>query len=126
MNYKYNSIQEFRENATEEDMQELERYILSQPKRTGCIPNETYNFSYSSAAEFLKKKGYLGGKKETNMETDEFIIRGGEKKEFITRSLSIQKDVLERIDKLAADNWQYSKKAIISKLLDDALSKYGY
>lgn len=58
--------------------------------------------------------------------TEEFIIRAGEKKEFTSRSFSISNDILARIDKLSEDNWQYSKKAIVNKLLDDALSKYGY
>ncbi|MGN0513111.1 MAG: hypothetical protein ACI4GD_02445 [Lachnospiraceae bacterium] len=58
--------------------------------------------------------------------TEEFIIRAGEKKEFTSRSFSISNDILARIDKLSDDNWQYSKKAIVNKLLDDALSKYGY
>ena len=57
-----------------------------------------------------------------------FIIQSGKKAEmeFVTRSFNVTKDILERIDRLAADNWQYSKKAIINQLLDDALKKYGY
>lgn len=126
MNYK--SIQDFRDKATEEDLQELERYILSQSKRNEAFPCETYNFSYSSAAGYLKERGYLGGKKQEYSNTKpEFVIRKiGDRKEFISRSFSVQKDILDRIDKLAEENWQYSKKAIINTLLDDALNKYGY
>ncbi|MDY4968679.1 MAG: hypothetical protein SO101_00225 [Lachnospiraceae bacterium] len=123
----YDSIQDFREKATEKDLKDLENYIKEQPKRTEAFPNEIYNFSYSSAANCLKERGYLGGKKqELNTDPPEFIIRGGEKKEFTTRSFAVQQDILNRIDKLAENNWQYSKKAIINKLLDDALNKYGY
>lgn len=60
---------------------------------------------------------------------EEFIIRPGttkEEKTFISRSFIIDNQILKRIDQLASDNWQYSKKAIINQLLDDALQKYGY
>ena len=59
---------------------------------------------------------------------EEFIIRPGKKEEiaFVSRTFNVSKDILDRIDNLAKDNWQYSKKAIINQLLDDALKKYGY
>ena len=57
---------------------------------------------------------------------EEFIIRATGPKEFVSRSVVLQKDITERIDKLSENNWQYSKKAIINKLLDEALKKYGY
>ena len=124
----FSSIQDFRSRASEEDMKELEAFITAQPKKAEAFPNETYNFSYSSASTYLRKQGYLGGEREQASadEIPEFIIRSGEKKEFTSRSFSVQKDILARIDKLADDNWQYSKKAIINKLLDDALKLYGY
>ena len=110
----YKSIKDFRDKATEEDLQELERYILSQPKKNEAFPCEVYNFSYSSAAAYLREKGYLGGKKQ-EYSNPEFVIRKiGDRKEFISRSFSVQKDILDRIDKLAEENWQYSKKAIIN------------
>ena len=124
----FQSIDAFRANATEEDMRELEAYILSQRNRAKAFPNENYAFSYSAAAAFLRKQGYLGGlqQEQSSDEAPEFIIRAGEKTEFISRSFSVQADILARIDKLASDNWQYSKKAIVNKLLDEALAKYGY
>ena len=124
----FSSIKDFRANATEEDMKELEAFIETQPKKSEAFPNEKYGFSYSSAATELRKHGYLGGFKEsgTAKETEEFIIRPGTKTEFTSRSFSISTDILTRIDKLANENWQYSKKAIVNKLLDDALKKYGY
>lgn len=124
----FSSIQVFRDCATDQDMADLEAFILAQPKRAEAFPNSSYGFSYSSAANYLKEKGYLGGKKEKTEqeETPEFIIRGGKKKEFVSRSFSVQKDILNRLDKLSEENWQYSKKAIVNKLLDEALAKYGY
>ena len=123
------SIQDFRSRATEDDMKELERFINAQPKKADAFPNETYGFSYSSASQCLRSHGYLGGRREAaaqETKIPEFIIRSGEKKEFTSRSFSVQTDILARIDRLADDNWQYSKKAIINKLLDEALAKYGY
>lgn len=125
----FSSIQDFRSRATEDDMKKLEAFINAQPKKAEAFPNETYNFSYSSASQYLRDQGYLGGRREAaakESETPEFIIRAGEKKEFTSRSFSVQTDILARIDKLAEDNWQYSKKAVINKLLDEALAKYGY
>ena len=126
----YSSIKDFRSRATEQDMETLEAFINAQPKKTEAFPNETYNFSYTSAASFLREQGYLGGKTKQTRDAanaaPEFIIRPGEKKEFTNRSFSIQKDILDRLDRLANDNWQYSKKAVINKLLDEALSQYGY
>lgn len=125
----FSSIQDFRSRATEDDMKALEAFIIAQPKKAEAFPNETYGFSYSSASQYLRDQGYLGGRRETSpqeKEIPEFIIRSGEKKDFTNRSFSIQTDILARIDKLADDNWQYSKKAVINKLLDEALAKYGY
>lgn len=124
----FSSIQDFRDRATDQDRVDLEAFILAQPKKVEAFPNDTYGFSYSSAANYLREKGYLGGKKEKSEkeETPEFIIRGGERKEFVSRSFSMQKDILDRLDKLSQENWQYSKKAILNKLLDEALAKYGY
>lgn len=122
MNFK--SIQDFRNRATKKDMEELEAFINKQTKKADAFPNETYDFSYSSASTYLKEKGYLSSNAKN--ETKEFIIKGLKKTEFTSRSFSVQKDILNRIDNLAEDNWQYSKKAIINKLLDDALKTYGY
>lgn len=125
----FSSIQDFRDRATDQDMKDLEVFIGNQPKKAEAFPNETYNFSYSSASTYLRENGYLGGKRQKSEPTEEapeFIIRGGEKKECTSRTFSVQKDILTRIDKLSDDNWQYSKKAIINKLLDDALKAYGY
>lgn len=121
---EFKSIQDFRERATEKDLIDLEKFILKQPKKADAFPNDKYNFSYTSASSYIREKGYLGGKTKEN--TDEFIIKGLKKTEFTSRSFTIQKDILERINRLSEDNWQYSKKAIINKLLDDGLKKYGY
>lgn len=126
----FNSIQEFRDKATAEDKQTLADYLNSSPKKSKALPNETYKFSYTSASTYLRDEGYQVGRgsSSTKEESDseEFIIRAAGPKEFVSRSVVLQKDITERIDKLSGDNWQYSKKAIINKLFDEALKKYGY
>ena len=126
----FNSIQEFRNKATAEDKQALADYLNSSLKKSEALPNDTYKFSYSSASTYLREEGYPVGrgsvspKEESDFE--EFVIRSSKPKEFISKSVVLQKDISERIDKLSNDNWQYSKKAVINKLLDEALQKYGY
>lgn len=125
----FTSIQDFRDRATEQDLSDLEDFINAQTQKTRAFPNELYGFSYSSAVKFLKENGRLGGMKKKEPEENivpEFIIHGGQKKECTPRTLSIRTDILERIDRLADDNWQYTKKAIINELLDEALVLYGY
>lgn len=124
---KFNSIQEFRDKATETDLQELADYLQSQGKKTEALPNEVYNFSYTSASTYLRQQGYQVGRKSGNDgEPEEFIIHTAGPKNFVSKSVVLQTDIVTRLNRLAADNWQYSKKAIINKLLDDALQKYGY
>jgi len=127
---KFNSIQEFRDKATAEDKQKLADYLNSSPKKSEALPNETYDFSYTSASTYLRSEGYQVGRGSSSSkeesDSEEFIIRASGPKEFVSRSVVLQKDITERIDKMSTDNWQYSKKAIINKLLDEALKKYGY
>lgn len=125
----FKSIQEFRAKATDTDKQALFEYVQSLTKKVDGFPNDIYNFSYSSASRYLTDEGYLTGKPKGNSDKrsiTEFIIHTPEPKEFISRSVTLQTDIIERLDKLADDNWQYSKKAVINKLLDEALARYGY
>lgn len=64
-----------------------------------------------------------------NTSIKEFAItskRGQEKQEPASRSVILNRDIQDRIDNLAKDNWQYSKRAIVDQLLSDALAMYGY
>ena len=127
----FESIKEFRAKATQEDCQNLLNFIQSQPKKVKAFPNETYNFSYSAAMEYLKKEGFIEDKNDIpdTKKTEEFLIRPGQQgpqKDFVDRSFSIPKSILLRLDNLCSDNWQYTRKAIFAKLLDDALRHYGY
>jgi len=40
--------------------------------------------------------------------------------------MTLDKNIIDRLDVLTEDCWQYNKRSIINQLLDDALSKYGY
>lgn len=126
----FSSIQDFRSRATNEDMAALEAFIAMQQKKAEAFPNETYNFSYTSAATYLRSKGYLGDTRKqapAAKKTPEFSISNlGERGNFTNRSFSVRDTTLERFDKLCKDYWQYSKKAVFDKLFDEALRKYGY
>lgn len=54
---KFNSVNEFRCTATDEDYQNLLSYINSLSHKTKDFKNGIYNFSYSSAVTLLKEKG---------------------------------------------------------------------
>lgn len=75
------------------------------------FPKEIYNFSCSSTSTYLRKQGYLRGEREQAPadEIPEFILCSGEK-QFTSRTLGIQTNILARI----------------VKLHDEALAKYGY
>lgn len=116
------SIKDFRDRAKDQDYQELENFILAQPKRTEAFPCEQYAFSYTAAAQELRKKGYLGGIQEDHTELKITIS----KEESINRTFCINKSILERFDKMANDNWLYNKKVIFNQILSEALDRYGY
>lgn len=127
----FSSIQDFRIHSSEKDKIELEAFILSKKNKSESFPNDMYNFSYSAASNYLRSQGYLGDgrNKNTASSPQEFSIRSGDlsaTNEFVTRSFSIDKNILERIDTITTQNRQYSKKAITNKLLDVALKLYGY
>ena len=55
----FESIEDFRGRATEDDYKSLENYIKKQPNRQKAFPNKDYSFSYSAAAAELRAHGYL-------------------------------------------------------------------
>lgn len=127
----FRSIQDFRNRATKQDMKALEDYILSQRKKSEAFPNSTYGFSYSSASKYLRENGFLSRLQTPEMkeEKPEFLIRGIDLKEdpeYVSRTFCVRKDLLDRYDQFCAANRQYPKKAIINKLLDEVLSRYGF
>ena len=119
----YESIDAFRKNATEDDIQELRDFIQAQKNKKEAFPCEKYNFSYTAASMFLKDTKDKNDNKDDNIG---FAIGMLGTKEFVSRSVVLQTDICDRLDNLSKDYWQYSKKAIINKLLDEALAKYGY
>ena len=125
---KYNSIEDFRTKADEKELYNLETFIKAQRNKSEAFPNEYYHFSYTSASKYLREKGYLGGVKTRDVSTEsrKFVIYGDKRTNFVNRTFTVDKDLLDRMDKLAADNWQYSKKAIYNQLIDIALKIYGY
>ena len=126
----FESIQDFRKFATEEDYKDLESYILKQSSRAKAFPCDDYHFSYSSAAKCLKEHGYLGGQC-TSQNKDKpkrpvVPTKPTNPSDCITRSFSVPKSILERLDRVCDDNWQYTRKTVFLVLLDAALQQYGY
>lgn len=124
----FNSINDFRTNATEQDMKDLEAFIKQQSKKTEAFPNETYKFSYTSASKILREHGYLGGAntKISDMKKSFSIHSIDRNQSFIQRSFTLREDILKRVDRLSDDHPQFTKKSVINQLLSDALSLYGY
>lgn len=128
---EFNSVNEFRCTATDEDYQNLLSYINSLSHKTRDFKNGIYNFSYSSAVTLLKEKGLWENAQSAQRhekKNENFIIEPSDTKPaaFTTRSFTVEDSILGRYDKLCEKYWQYSKKAILNKLLDEALNRYGY
>lgn len=127
----FKTIQEFREQATTSDLQDMEDYIYSLHNRSKEFKCPEYPFSYTTAANLLREKGYLGDNRKTTASREDvkkaFVIDPGRHpSRYIPRSFSIEEDILGRLKHLEDENWQYQKQAIFNKLLDDALSLYGF
>ena len=123
----FNSINDFRTNATEQDMKDLEAFIKQQSKKTEAFPNETYKFSYTSASKFLREHGYLGSKEHTSDAKKSFNVNSIDRNQTsIQRSFTLREDILKRVDRLSDDHPQFTKKSVINQLLSDALNLYGY
>lgn len=141
VNYIFTSIDDFRERASENDYKEMEKYILEQKNRQGAFPSKQYKFSYSAASNELRKKGYLPITRKSkelkenitmttenkeNREHKTITISGGKNRVYKTRSYPFDQDVLERFDRMAEYYEDFSKKALLSEILDQGLKYFGF
>lgn len=135
----FESIEDFRGRATEDDYKSLENYIKKQPNRQKAFPNKDYSFSYSAAAAELRAHGYL---METRTKTtasaepdeeDDIIIRhptdNDERKKdtWNSHTFCIKDTTFARFQALVADNDDlYTKKLLIDAVIRRGLKDYGY
>lgn len=117
----FKNTQDFRARAQETDYTKLKAYIDSLPKKTEGFPCDEYGFSYSSAMNLIREKegGTTSGRRA-------FVIGRLPAEKFVSRSIALSSGISDRLNKISAEYWQYSKKAIINQLLDEALKNYGY
>lgn len=144
-NYTFESIDAFRENATESDYKKMEEYILSKKNKQDAFPNQYYNFSYSAAAKELREKGYLPLKIKRRSTKDDImdatdkeennqiplphktlVITGGKNRTYKTRSYPFDEEVLKRFDRMAEYYEDCSKKALLSEILNEGLKSFGF
>lgn len=123
------SVPDFRANATEADWDDLAETVRTAANKVEAFKNHPrYRFSYSSVAGLLKDHANDSAAAAGDA-VEDFIIRSTPEAaayKYVSRSVSVREDVLDRIDQLAAANPQYVKKTIITKLLEDGLARYGF
>lgn len=124
--------QKFRDNATAEEWQALVDLAMS-TSPIGKLVQEKYGFSWNSISTDAADKGYYQMKKRRSTSTgssaDNPVFRIDditEDRENISRSVQIYTDIIEWLKNLENSKQQYTHKAILNQLLDEALKKYGY
>lgn len=124
--------QKFRDNATAEEWQDLVDLAMS-TSPIGKLVQEKYGFSWNSISTDAADKGYYQMKKRRSTSTgssaDNPVFRIDditEDRENISRSVQIYTDIIEWLKNLENSKQQYTHKAILNQLLDEALEKYGY
>lgn len=129
MDKTFISIDDFRRRAEPTDYKELEDFIMSLKNRSKEFENGPYGFSYSSASKVLKKYHDENDEPKANLEPRKFVLEyepGQPTPKYATRSFSIEKSILKRLDDLCSDYSRYPKKECINKVIADGLALYGY
>jgi hypothetical protein len=97
------------------------------------LVQEKYGFSWNSISTDAADKGYYQMKKRrstsTGLSADNPVFRIDditEDRESISRSVQIYTDIIEQLKNLENSKRQYTHKAILNQLLEEALEKYGY
>jgi len=141
MTMPFESIEDFRTRATEDDCKALETYIKAQPNKQKAFPNEQYGFSYSAAAAELRNRGYLAETRKNKTaepelnddEEDDILIRhpssDSERKKdtWNSHTFCIKDTTFARFQALVADNDDlYTKKLLIDAVIRRGLKDYGY
>ena len=121
----------FIENATEEQWQKLADLVKHAQKKAEALPTDEFQFSYSSIAPELERRGLIERKRRTVIDnplpqrksdisqpSQPFIvadISADVKK--IARSVQLNEDIYARLQHLESDKGQYTHSSILNQLL---------
>ena len=123
----------FRDTANDEEWKKLVELALSTNPIGTKVPDE-YGFSWSAIRSDAVERGYYEPKRRlapTSIPdtpvTPTFQIEDiTDEPECISRSIQLYADISNRLNALCSSKQQYTKKAILNQLLNEALEKYGY
>lgn len=120
----------FRDTANDEEWKKLVELALSTNPIGARVPDE-YGFSWSAIRADAVERGYYEPKRRlapTSIpDTPIFQIEDiTDEPECISRSIQLYADISNRLNALCSSKQQYTKKAILNQLLNEALEKYGY
>lgn len=130
---KQTKVQIFRDTATDEQWKDMVACAISDNPIGVSLP-ETYGFSWSAIRNDAVERGYYEPKRRlapTSIPdtpvTPTFQIEDiTDEPECISRSIQLYADISDRLNALCSSKQQYTKKAILNQLLNEALEKYGY
>ena len=122
---KRTKVQIFRDTATDEQWKDMVACAIS---------DNPIGFSWSVIRADAVERGYYEPKRRpsptSNSDTaitPTFQIEDiTDEPECISRSIQIYTDISDRLNALCNSKQQYTKKAILNQLLNEALEKYGY
>lgn len=123
----------FRDTANDEEWKKLVELALSTNPIGTKVPDEN-GFSWSAIRSDAVERGYYKPKRRpsptSNSDTPitpTFQIEDiTDEPECISRSIQIYSEIADRLNALCKTKQQYTKKAILNQLLDEALRKYGF
>lgn len=131
---KQTKAQIFRDTATDEQWKDMVAHATSDNPIGASLP-DTYGFSWSTIRNDAIERGYYESKRRPSSTASDpvqdtipvFRIDDiTEDPECISRSIQIYTDISDRLNALCKSKQQYTKKAVLNQLLDEALRKYGF
>lgn len=131
---KQTKVQIFRNTANDEDWKKLIEVALSTTP-IGTNVMDKYGFSWSSIRNDAIERGYYEPKRRPSSTASEPVQDAipvfriddiTDEPECISRSIQIYTDISDRLNALCNSKQQYTKKAVLNQLLDEALRKYRF
>lgn len=130
---KNTKVQTFRDTATDGEWNKLIETALSTTP-IGTRVQDDFGFSWSAIRNDAISRGYYEPKRRSSStapdpahDTPIFHIADiTDEPECISRSIQLYTDISDRLNALCSSKQQYTKKAILNQLLDEALEKYVF